>query len=211
MQKTTTQLARSFLIQHPNIRECLLRGLVNYSALARLICKGEKAAKLQGAIVALRRYRSQHKQLIDSNKKILDLVVNTHISVVNRMAVAVVKKTEELEKLSRLKREIKEIRGEVNIIEGRDVMTIIHPMRASSIVRELLKGQLKRIEDGLAQINMVFDERLETTPGVVAYVYGLLAEEGINIREEMSCGTDLMIIIAEKDLAAALEVLSFEG
>jgi aspartokinase len=55
---------------------------------------------------------------------------------------------------------------------------------------------------------MVFDERIETTPGVVSFIYGLLSDNGINVQEEMSCWTDLMIIIDEKNAAKAMRVLS---
>ena len=51
--------------------------------------------------------------------------------------------------------------------------------------------------------------KIETTSGVVNYIYGLLADKGVNVLEEMSCWTDLMIILEEKDLSKAMAVLSF--
>lgn len=58
---------------------------------------------------------------------------------------------------------------------------------------------------------MIFDESLETVSGVVASVYRLFAMNDINIREEMSCWTDIMIIIDEQDIGKAMQVLSGEN
>jgi aspartokinase len=55
---------------------------------------------------------------------------------------------------------------------------------------------------------MTFDERLETTPGVVSFIYGLLAEHGINVVEEMSCWTELMLVVAEEDAARTIRLLN---
>ena len=59
----------------------------------------------------------------------------------------------------------------------------------------------------MAQITLIFDERIETTPGVVSFVYSLLASNAVNIREEMSCWTDLLLLLDERDAARAMEVL----
>jgi len=61
------------------------------------------------------------------------------------------------------------------------------------------------------QISMLLSEEVEIVPGVVAYVYGLLAEHGINLREEMSCWTDLMLVIEQKDLETAVRLLTNSG
>jgi aspartokinase len=67
----------------------------------------------------------------------------------------------------------------------------------------------EKISTGLALVSLLFDKRLETTSGVVAHVYGLLAERGVNVLEEMSCWTELLMVIEERDLASTLECLKF--
>ena len=57
---------------------------------------------------------------------------------------------------------------------------------------------------------VAFDEKIETTPGVVSFIYGLLADNSNNVWEEMSCWTDFMVIIEQKDAARAMRVLSLE-
>ena len=86
-------------------------------------------------------------------------------------------------------------------------MTIITNDSYSSKLQEDFKASLLSLDNGLVQISMLFDEDIVTTSGVVAYVYSLLAEKGINIREEMSSWTDIMIIIDEMDLAETMNIL----
>ena len=70
--------------------------------------------------------------------------------------------------------------------------------------------RLLRLVDNLCQIVIRFDESFETTPGVVAHIYSLLAFQGINVREEMSCGTELLLILSAIDGARAVSVIQGE-
>ena len=136
------------------------------------------------------------------------MLANAHTSVVNKIAVAVVEKPFDQKRLADLKIYVRNLKGEFNLIEGRDVMTIIHSDRFSQMSKSALGSKVKRLITGLAQITLVFDERFETTPGVVAFIYGLLALDNLNIREEMSCGTDLLLVLSEADVKRALDCLS---
>jgi len=61
----------------------------------------------------------------------------------------------------------------------------------------------------LAEITLKSSEDLEKTPGVIAYLSTLLAENGINIIETMSTWTDTLFVIAEEDIAKVMELLRF--
>ena len=51
-------------------------------------------------------------------------------------------------------------------------------------------------------------EELEATPGVVAFLTTLLAEQNVNIIEFISCWTETIIVVEKKDSLKAYEVLS---
>jgi predicted regulator of amino acid metabolism with ACT domain len=51
-------------------------------------------------------------------------------------------------------------------------------------------------------------EELEATPGVVAFLTTLLAEQGVNIVEFISCWTQTIIVIEKKDSLKVYETLS---
>ena len=55
---------------------------------------------------------------------------------------------------------------------------------------------------------MIFSKNIETTPGVISHIYTLLGANGINILEEMSCWTDVMLIVSEKDAVLAAQLLA---
>jgi aspartokinase len=57
---------------------------------------------------------------------------------------------------------------------------------------------------------MIFGENLEMTPGVLSFIYRMFAEYDINIREEMSCWKDVMVVVEEKDVARVMQMLNFE-
>ena len=62
---------------------------------------------------------------------------------------------------------------------------------------------------GLTLITIKSPEDIETTPGVVSYLYSLFGEHGINIVETMSCWTDTIFVVSEDDFPKAMRVLKF--
>ena len=118
-------------------------------------------------------------------------------------------KPRDMEKIYMFQKKIKKDKGDFNLIEGENSITLVTNSKYSKEIKEEFKHWIIKNSENLVQIAIIFDPQIETTPGIVNYVYGLLAENGINILEEMSCWTDLMIIIDEKDLAKTMKVLSF--
>ncbi|HDO19617.1 MAG TPA: hypothetical protein ENG74_02695 [Thermoplasmatales archaeon] len=64
-----------------------------------------------------------------------------------------------------------------------------------------------KINKGLALIIIRSPKDIENTPGVLSYIYSLFAENGINIVETMSCWTDTILVVDEKDVARVMEFL----
>ena len=55
---------------------------------------------------------------------------------------------------------------------------------------------------------MVSSPRLETVPGVVAFLTAALAREGINLKEFLSCYADTIFIVEKSQATKAYSVLS---
>lgn len=203
-----SRLTQRYIRSRPSIGECIDRGLINYSALAREICETEGVKAFDAVLVACRRYYAKRKPQIQRDKKIMTLIRKSRLRVRNKLLVAVIEKSKAFEKALDLQVLVKKQRGDFTLIEGEDTFTVITNSEYLDSIKEMFAGKIRRITKDLAQITMLFDDSIETTPGVVAYLYRLLAEHSINIREEMSCWTDVMIVIDEKDISNALEVLS---
>ncbi len=62
--------------------------------------------------------------------------------------------------------------------------------------------------DNCTMIVIHSPEELEATPGVVAFLATLLAEQNVNIIEFISCWTETIIVVEKKDSLKTYEVLS---
>lgn len=210
-KKSITRLTQSYLLSHPAIRDCLTRNLVNYSALSRVIADELGIDSTDAIIAACRRYAARVSVSSQYERRIRALLREAELKVSTRIAVAIVNQNQDLELLHQLQREVRKGGGEFNIIGGSRVMTIIFSQKYLGQVKEALKGSPRKLTQNLAQLSLSFGEYIESTPGVVAHVYGLLAFSGVNVIEELSCWTDLIVIITESQIATALTVLGQAG
>jgi aspartokinase len=62
--------------------------------------------------------------------------------------------------------------------------------------------------DNCTMIVIHSPEELEATPGVVAFLATLLAEQNVNIIEFISCWTETIIVVEKKDSLKTYEILS---
>ncbi len=209
MSSNMTRLTQEFVSTRPSIRDCLQLGIINYSALAREICDTYDLNQFDAVLMACRRLRERLKKRAAHEKKIVSLLQNAKIHAKTKMVVATISRTRNLEVLESFQREVRQDGGDFILIDGEEVSTIITNREHVPRLKAILKRRIKRLSEDLAQVSMVMDPRIETTPGVVTYVYGMLYQNGVNIREEMSCWNNLMFIVEERDLARALEIVSF--
>ena len=203
-----SRLTQRYIREHPSIADCLDRGLINYSSLAREICTTLNIQAFDAVLIACRRYRAKHRTRAVHEKKISSLLKSAKVRVRNKIIVLIIEKGRTLEKALALQKIVREERGDFNVIEGEEVLTIVTNSDYLPRAREVFEGKIKKVTRQLVQITMIFDESVETVSGVVANVYRLFAENDINIREEMSCWTDIMVVIDEKDIAKAMQLLS---
>lgn len=203
-----TKLTEKYISQHPSIKDCIVKDIINYSALAREICDFYKLEKFDAVLIACRRYFYKLDKNIHE-KKIIELVKNTKLLVRNKIIVAIMDKPKDLVRIYNFQKQVNKEKGDFNFIEGENVITIITNSKYEDLINSEFKTWLIQIEKNLVQITMLFSPEIEITSGVVNYVYGLLADNNINVLEEMSCWTDLMIVLDEKDLAKAMAVLNF--
>lgn len=203
-----TRLTQRYVLEHPSVRDCLARGLVNYSALAREICRTYDVKSFDAVLMACRRYVRRVKGSVSNERKILELVRSAKLNIRNKIIVAIIERPRQFNKIAQVQSDIRAEQGDINVVQGEDFVTIITNADYEALIRTHLKAYIKKVTHDLAQISMLFDQRIETTPGVVSYIYGLLSQHGINVLEEMSCWTDLMFVIEEADLPKAVKALA---
>ena len=154
-RKSSTFETRSYILQHPSIRDCLSLGLINHSALARKICNERAIDKFDAVLAATKRFAAKANDR-SSGEKISRLIEDAQVRVTNKIAVVVVNQAKDFEKLLSLQRAIRQARGRCNLIDGDEVITLIVSEQHLGLIKATLKNSVKTIVQGLAQINLIF-------------------------------------------------------
>jgi aspartokinase len=187
---TIAQNVRRHLRNKPYLLEALEKGIVNLSELSRQIQKELKIDNTSAVKAALRRFSEElqkHKQRRE--EKVLQLLKRSAIAVYDRKSVIITSK--EINTKNGMK---VDLLGKVVYLLDRSDM----PERINALVKH----------DNCTMIVMHSPEELEATPGVVAFLTTLLAEQNVNIIEFISCWTETIIVVEKKDSLKAYEVLS---
>ena len=184
------QNVRNYLRNKPYILEALEKGIVNLSELARQIQKELKTKDPSAIKPALRRYSEElqkHKQ--KREEKVLHLLKRSSIAVYDRKSVMITGK--EFNQKTGLKVDL--LDKFVYLLDRSDL-----PERVNALMKH----------DNCTMIVVHSPEELEATPGVVAFIATLLAEQSVNIVEFISCWTETIIVIEKKDSLKVYETLS---
>jgi aspartokinase len=187
---TTAQDVRNYLRNKPYLLEALEKGIVNLSELSRQIQEELKTSNTTATKAALRRYAEElqkHKQ--KREEKVLSLLKRSGIAVYDRKSVIITAK------------EIATKNGMKVDLPGKFVYLLDRsdlPERISTLVKH----------DNCTMIVVNSPEDLEVTPGVVAFLTTLLAEQNVNIIEFISCWTETIIVVEKKDSLKAYEALT---
>jgi aspartokinase len=187
---TIAQNVRSHLRNKPYLLEALEKGIVNLSELSRQIQMELKIDNTSAVKAALRRFSEElqkHKQ--KREEKVLKILKRSGIAVYDRKSVMITSK--EINTKNGMKVDL--LGKFVYLLDRGDV-----PERISTLVKH----------DNCTMIVMHSPEELEATPGVVAFLTALLAEQNVNIIEFISCWTETIIVVEKKDSLKAYEVLS---
>jgi aspartokinase len=187
---TIARTVRSHLRNKPYMLEALEKGIVNLSELSRQIQKELKIDNTSAVKAALRRFSEElqkHKQ--KREEKVLQILKRSGIAVYDRKSVMITSK--EINTKNGMKVDL--LGKFVYLLDRGDM-----PERINALVKH----------DNCTMVVMHSPEELEATPGVVAFLTALLAEQNVNIIEFISCWTETIIVVKKKDSLKAYEVLS---
>lgn len=207
-----TKVTEKYINEHPSIKDCVRKGLINYSALTRQIGKDinlELKKNFDAILIACRRYFEKVKKEKVLEDKIINILKQSKLEVKNKIVVVLVEKDVYYGHLLELQKEVKKRAELFHIIEGSNTMTVITSNEFLDNIKKLLKNKIIKITENLAEVTLKSSEDMEQTPGVIAYLTTLLAENGINIIETMSTWTDTLFVIDEKDISKVMGVLRF--
>lgn len=212
MEKTTTELTNEYIKEHPSIKSCLKKGLINYSSLARLIAKDlgiEKKTSKEAILIAARRFQEKLKKEFSHEKKIKDLMADSSVDIKNKITVFILEKYINLDDIDEIQQRIRKEAGTFYILEGSDNYTIITQEKYSNLIEKKFNLKIIKKNINLALINFISSQDVEMMEGWLSYVTSLFAENGVNILEFLSCWKDTLFIIDSKDVNKTINFLKF--
>ena len=212
MPETSASIARqvrAFLDARPVLGDAVRAGIANHTAVARKVADELGIRRLDAVIAACRRYpkgRAEthreagiHRVLrtsrIESRSKVAAITVGLGSDVLGRLGDVV----EELLDESLLCRVIQVSRGTVILVDEES---------APRVTRVLRESQLVGVRKGLVEVAVTSPESIEQTPGLLRHLTGVLATQGINIVEALSCYTDTIFLLDQEDLSRAIASLT---
>ena len=205
IQKQTEE----YISAHPAILDSLKNGLINYSKLARLICKELNIKSFDAVLIACRRSYYKFKKSKAQEQQIVDILKRSRIEVKNKIIVVVLEKQVYYDSVLELGKEIKRKAETFHVIESNNAITLITSEDFLEKINSKFKQRIINLQTNLAEVTLKSPKELETTPGVMGYLFSLLAQNNINIVETMSCWTDTLFVVHDNDIQKIINVLRF--
>lgn len=189
---STANVIRLYLKNKPFMIEALENGIVNLSALSRLIQKELKLKDYYAVKAAVRRYY-QHLEKVRMNieQRALSVLKGNKITILDGISVIVTDQDTDIKNNAKIK--VSDY--------------YVYLIDSGSLKRSKIKGVIKRYEDCSA-IVIHSQENVESVSGVMAFVTSLFAEYNINIIELISCYTENILVINRGDTLKGYELLS---
>jgi len=207
-----TKLAESYILEHPSIKDCLKKGLVNYSSLSRQIASDlnlNPQKNFDAILIACRRLKRKLKKDDNFEESILKILKQSKIEIKNKIIAVVLEKDIFFENVLAIAKEIKRKKEVFKVIEGVSGITIVTTEEFLALIKRYYKNKIILENRNLAEITIKSPKEIETTPGTYAYVCSLLGENNINIVETLSCWTDSIFLVKEEDVGKAMGLLRF--
>jgi hypothetical protein len=207
-----TKITEEYISEHPFIKDCLKKGLINYSSLTRQICldlKLDAKKNFDAILIACRRFYRKIKSEATIEKKILEILKGSKIELKNKINAIVLEKNIIFTNLLDIEKEAKKFNETFHIIEGTNAITVITSDEFSRKIKQVFKNKIIKENTSLAEVILKSPKQIETTAGVISYVFSLMGENDINVFETLSCWTDTIFLVEEKDLSRVMELLSF--
>ena len=193
MEKPIAKRVFEWLREKPYIQSTLNQGLINYSALSRVIQKELGIKNFDAVIVALIRYKKEHG-ISSTGKEIVKLLKESRLEIKTGINVYVVR-PEVVKYIEKTKY--------LHLVQGKSIATVI---TEDEINIDYIKNH-----GNLIEVRIVSPPTIENNLGFMAYVCSALTENGIVIVETYSCYTDTIFIFNKEDLTKVVHALGSIG
>ena len=185
---------RIYFRNKPYMLEAIEKDIANLSKLARVVQDDLKIENTYAVKAALSRFSEEIKKTKHKREeKILNIFKRCKVSVWDNISLLISDKYIDIENRAKVK---------------------IEPYRLYIVDKRIFEKYKKEIKDELLQF---FDEctvlhisspkEIQKTPGYLATILSILAEQNINVIEFFSCYAETIILVERFDALRAYEIL----
>ena len=211
---TISQLVEEAVAKSPFLEEGMSRGLINFSAFARILkpqfeAKLYKDVEVGSIVMALKRFSqktaSNQSPLLEGVlKKLTDFSVRSNITsfTFRNSPTLGAKQQKIMEMSSQVSNRF------LTITDGIFETAFFASANLEGIIEKELSGELlKNKQTGLSSLTIILPEEALEIPGVYYSILKALAFEGVNFMEVVSSFTELTIFLRSGDTERAFGVL----
>lgn len=181
---------------------------MNFSALARKTCEELGLRKEEAVLAACRRYPA--KEDLSRREQAVRRVLR-HSRIETRTRIATVTVRYSYENIVRLERVVNELLSSNRLVRffptSQGIVLITEDDGLPAVTRAIGPSSILRTRKGLVELSLSSPGRIEEVPGVLAYLSACLASEGINVLQAISCHTDTIFVLQEKDFVPSFQTL----
>lgn len=191
---STANLIRVYLKNKPYMIEALENGIVNLSALSRVIQKDLKLSDYYAVKAAVRRYY-QHLEKVKQSieQRALSVLKGNKVTILDGISVLITSKDVD-------------VRNNAKIKLGDYYIYLID---SAVLKRSRIKpAEIIEKHENCSAIVIHSEANVENVSGVMAFVTSLFAEYNINIIQLISCYTENILVIKREDTLKGYELLS---
>ncbi len=198
------EVVRVYLRKNPDIGEKLNTGIINLSALARLIMEHESLDDFDAVLAAIKRCKNNRPFASGS-----DTLNDSNLEMVSDMAMIILKRSySNIKIISNIINNTKKINS-IRFVDTTGGFSIItDKILVDKILTFFPEDQILKVQRNLGGLIIVSPEKIERAKGYVNYITMLLYRADINIVHLISVYNDTTIILENKDLTDAFKIIS---
>jgi hypothetical protein len=212
-ENSVASMVREILLSEPSLYRCLEAGVLNYSKLARKFkpvlstISGFEVSE-SSIKMALIRLRSKIRETpLLASRDVLSIIANTRVEAKTGVAVVIVRSTQLKDIIDTMSEISLKARFAIMIQSSPAITIVLDEEATSDILRIVDHNEIIEVQRDLAAITATSPREIMWVPGVVAYITGVLAQNGVNIIHIGSSYTDTVIVVSKKDLLRAFNTL----
>lgn len=213
---TVSHIVKKIVKENPLLEEFLSRKLINYASLAeelhpKIELELNKTVKHTAILMALRRLS---EELENKNKKTIKKVFLEDDIIIKENLIELIIEKEKILKNKESERNYKKLLekldSKIQIVNSTYEIILILNKKLYEKTKKILEEynfKIKKEHENLSSITIRISEEATNTIGFFYIITKELAFNNINLYEILSTYTELTLLLKEKDIIKAFEVL----